>query len=272
MAKMRTRRKLAIASWSSPREGNIYGKMTVDATHALAYIKELRETTGERVTITHLVGKAVAEGLVACPDLNGVIRLGSFTPHKTVDIAYLVALTEGANLAKAKIENADKKSVTDISRALRELAEKLRKGKDETFEKSQGPLKLLPTWMIRPLVFFTGYLASVWGVNLKGLGLEPYPFGSAIVTSVGMMGLDEGFAPPTPWAYVPLYVVVGAIREQPAVVDGEVVIQPQLTVTATLDHRFIDGAQGAILAKRFREIMANPWQLDGNALPESTES
>jgi pyruvate dehydrogenase E2 component (dihydrolipoamide acetyltransferase) len=29
MAKMSTRRKLAIATWRSPREGNIYGKMTL---------------------------------------------------------------------------------------------------------------------------------------------------------------------------------------------------------------------------------------------------
>ena len=33
-----------------------------------------------------------------------------------------------------------------------------------------------------------------------GLGLEAFPFGSAVITSVGMMGLDEGFAPPTPFA------------------------------------------------------------------------
>lgn len=29
------RRKLAIATWASPREGNIYGKLTVDATERL---------------------------------------------------------------------------------------------------------------------------------------------------------------------------------------------------------------------------------------------
>ena len=42
-----TRRKLAIASWSAPREGNIYGKLTLDATEALAYIEWLRAKTGD---------------------------------------------------------------------------------------------------------------------------------------------------------------------------------------------------------------------------------
>ena len=53
-------------------------------------------------------------------------------------------------------------------------------------------------------------------------GVKPFPFGSCLVTSVGMMGLDVAFAPFTPFARVPILVMVGAIREKPVVVDGEV--------------------------------------------------
>jgi hypothetical protein len=38
------RRKLAIATYDAPREANIYGKLTVDASQALAYIDPLRKT------------------------------------------------------------------------------------------------------------------------------------------------------------------------------------------------------------------------------------
>src|SRR4051812_38209569 len=115
---MSTRRKLAIATWSDPREGNIYGKLTLDATEAMAYLDHLKRTTGEKVTITHLVGKCIGEALKQAPTLNGYLRLGSFIPHETVDVAYLVALEEGANLAKAKVCDVDKKSVADIAREL----------------------------------------------------------------------------------------------------------------------------------------------------------
>jgi len=54
------RRKMAIAAWDSPREPNIYGRMTLDAEPALAYVDHLRKTTGEKVTLTTVVGKAVA--------------------------------------------------------------------------------------------------------------------------------------------------------------------------------------------------------------------
>jgi len=267
MAKMSARRKLAIATWGDPQEGNIYGKLTLDATEATAYLEHLRRTTGEKVTVTHLIGKCVGEALKRAPTLNGYLRLGGFIPHATVDIAYLVALEEGANLAKAKVCEVDKKSVSDIARELRLLAEKLHKGKDDQFEKSQGLVKSLPTWLLRPLLWFTGLLTSSFGVSMPALGLEAFPFGACIITSVGMFGLDEGYAPPTPFARVPVYVLIGALRDAPAVVDGALVVRKQLTLTATIDHRFIDGFQGGILAKVVRELFENPWKLEGLSGP-----
>ncbi len=259
---MTVRRKLAIATWSAPREGNIYGKLTLDATEALAYIDRTRETSGERITLTHFVGKVVAEGLKIVLSLNGRIRLGRYVPHDQVGLAFLVALPESADLAKAKLSRVDEMSVADIARELRKKAESLRGGKDPEFEKSKGLLRALPTWMLRPIVWFSGFLTGSLGVELKALGLEAFPFGSAIVTSIGMMGVDEGFAPPTPFARVPLYVVVGAVREQPAVVDGKIAIRPQITLCATIDHRFVDGLQVAKLVGKVRELFADPWSLN----------
>ncbi|MEY3015243.1 MAG: hypothetical protein RIT45_3978 [Pseudomonadota bacterium] len=262
MGKMTTRRKLAIATWSAPSEGNIYGKLTVDAGPALAYIERKREETGEKITITHVVGKAVAVALARAPGLNGRILFGAYEPYPSVDVTYLVALEEGADLAKAKIADADKKSCADIARELRTLAGRLHKKEDADFEKSKGLIRALPTWLLRPLLFVIGWLGGALGVSIPALGVERFPFGSCIITSVGMFGLDEGFAPPTPFARVPVLVLVGAIRDRPSVQDGAIVIRPELTITATLDHRFIDGFQGGILAKTVRELFDDPNKLD----------
>lgn len=263
MYQMTTRRKLMIATWSAPREGNIFGKLTVDATEALAYLAHIRATTGEKVTITHLVGRAVGAALAQAPSLNGYLRFGRYIPHDTVDLAYLVALEEGADLAKAKIEHIDRKSVADIARELRELAGKLRKGADANFEKSKGPLKILPTWLIRPLLWMTGWVTASLGIDVPAFGLERFPFGSCIVTSVGAFGLDEGFAPFTPFARVPVLVLVGAVHDEVVPIDGAPAVRKRLTITATVDHRFLDGAQGAVLAKVLRNVLEDPWQLDG---------
>ncbi|MFT4628491.1 MAG: pyruvate/2-oxoglutarate dehydrogenase complex dihydrolipoamide acyltransferase (E2) component [Myxococcota bacterium] len=263
-APMSTRRKLMIATWDAPREGNIYGKLRVDATEALAYVAWKREQTGEKVTITHLVGKACAQALKEAPGLNGVIRLGTFVPRESVDVTFLVALEEGKDLGKAKVCNLDQKPVSDVAAELRQMALKLRSGKDAAFEKSKGPLKALPSWVLKPLIRLTGYLSAIWGVNLPALGLEPYPFGSCIVTNVGVFGLDEGWAPPTPFAHVPIYVLMGAVRPVPTVRDGAIVIREEMTLCATIDHRYMDGAGGAKLAKTVRRVLEHPFaELEG---------
>lgn len=257
-----TRRKLAIATWGPPDEGNIYGKLTVEATELMKYMEHVREKTGEKVTVTHMVGKAVAMGLAKAPGLNGRIAWGTYIPHKTVDITYLVALEDGADLAKVKIAELDKKPVSAVATELRQRAEKLRKGQDSEFEKSKGMLKLLPSWLLRPIVKLTGWLTGALGVSMPALGLEAFPFGSCVITSVGMLGIDEAFAPHTPFTKVPILVLVGAVRETPVVRDGAVVVRQMLTMTATVDHRFVDGFQLATVAKTIRATLENPWDLE----------
>ncbi len=256
------RRKLAIASWRGPREPNIYGKLDLDATEALAYLEEVRERTGERVTLTHLVARATGAALAEEPTLNGRIRLGRYIPNDRVSLAFLVTMPDGSDLARAKVDDVDRKDVATIAAELRQRTERLRSGTDDDWEKSKQLVRLFPTWILRPIVWFTGWLTASIGVGAKPLGLEPQPFGSGIVTSVGMLGLDEAWAPPTPFARVPLYVLIGAVRQRPVVVDGEVTSRPVLTVTATIDHRFIDGFQAATLARTVRRVFEDPWSLD----------
>ena len=46
-----------------------------------------------------------------------------------------------------------RKSIVEVATFLRELAEKLRKGQDEQYEKTQkGCLGSMPSWVLRPLL------------------------------------------------------------------------------------------------------------------------
>jgi hypothetical protein len=270
MKKMTTRRKLAIATWAPPSEGNIYGRISLDTEEVSRYLAWLRETSGEKVTLTAFIGACVARALGETPSLNGRIWLGRYIPHETVSISFLVALEEGGDLGKAKIEHADEKGPQGIARELREAAMKLHQGKDETFNKNKNVFRTLPTWVLRPMLRWAGWLGGCGGFSIPALGVEPYPFGTAIITSIGMLGIDEGLVPPTPFAHVPLYVCVGAQRDVPAVWGGELTIRPQVTITATIDHRFIDGYQLATLAKLLRELFANPWVFSDLAGPPAT--
>lgn len=263
MKTMSTRRKLAIATWAPPSEGNIYGRIALDTEAVNQYLAWLQQTKGEKATLTAFVGACVARALAETPSLNGRIWLGRYRPHDSVAISFLVALEEGGDLGKVKVERAAQQGLQGIAAELRERASTLHQGKDDAFNKSKGAIRLLPTWLLRPMLRWVGWLGSCGGFSIPALGVEPYPFGSAIITSIGMLGIDEGLVPPTPFAHVPVYVCVGAERMAPAEWNGQLALRPRVVITATIDHRFVDGYQLATVARIMRELFANPWAFSG---------
>lgn len=122
----------------------------------------------------------------------------------------------------------------------------------------QPMIRALPTFLLRPIVHFVGWLGCCLGLSVPALGVKPFPFGTCIVTSVGSMGMDTAFAPHTPWAHVPLLVMVGAVADKAVARNGQAVVRPTLTLTCTLDHRFADGSAAAHVAKRIRTFIENP--------------
>lgn len=261
------RRKLMLATWRAPKEGNIHGKISLDCTTVLSYMEYLKTKHQKKITITHFIGRAIGEALHRTPSLNGFIRFGSYIPHDSVAISFLVAMDDGKNLGNVKVEDVQNKTISDIADALQEDASNLRAGKDKEFEASQNTLRMLPSFFIRPVLWLTGWLTSSLGIDMSFLGLKKFPFGACMITSVGMFGLDEGYAPHTPFARVPVLALIGAITDRPVARDGNLVIRPMITLTATVDHRYIDGSQGATLAKTIREVFEKPWILDGLTEP-----
>jgi pyruvate dehydrogenase E2 component (dihydrolipoamide acetyltransferase) len=67
---------------------------------------------------------------------------------------------------------------------------------------------------------------------------------------------------PLPFARVPLYLAVGAVRDRPFVVDGALTVRPTVLLTATADHRVVDGAHAGALAAWLRTVLADPQVLD----------
>lgn len=262
---MSLRRKLAIATWSSPREGNIYGKVILDARPVLKYIDKLRNETGEHITLTHFITKVLALTLKEPIDLNGYISFGRFIPHKSVDLSVAVALDGGKNLSMVKLEKVDQLSVTAIAKILNKRVSKLRAGQDQDMKQTMSTIRWAPWFLLGPLLGLVGWLSSGLGLAIPAFGVRAFPFGAGIITNVGVFGVDEAFVPPTPFARVPLYLLVGSLRDAPYVDEGEVKIRQEITLTATLDHRFVDGAQAAVLAKKLRQAFAHPETIDLSA-------
>jgi len=248
------RRKVAIATWDPPSSPEMFGKHTLDMTAAIEFMKGYPE----KLTLTHLIVKAIGKVMRRCPSLNGRIVLGSFKPNPTIDVCVLATLQDGKNLAPITLIGVDKKSLAEISKELRERSANLRSDKDEEFKKNMDIVKMLPTFLLKPMSHFVGLITGELGFSVPALGLKARPFGGAMVTNVGMFGIDEAYAPFTPFAVQPLLVLVGQMKDEAWVREGKVVVVPTVKLMFTLDHRYIDGAESAQAAKFLREYLENP--------------
>ncbi len=261
------RRKLAVATWRAPREGRLHGRLAVDATALVEYCARQSARCGARVSPTLVVGMAFQRGVVQVPAFHRRVVLGRVVSYSTYDMAFAVDIGAGADLAPTKVSGVDRKSVIDVARELAAGAERLRAGRDGDFESVNVVARALPGWALRPVL--SGASLVHGGLGVSAFGLPAHPMGSLFVTSLGPGGLDEAYVAPVPFGRVPLYVCVGDVADAPMAVDGQVVVRPQVVITATADHRLVDGAHAATLARFVRAALADPDSLDRTTPPVS---
>jgi pyruvate dehydrogenase E2 component (dihydrolipoamide acetyltransferase) len=80
--------------------------------------------------------------------------------------------------------------------------------------------------------------------------------GTFTISNLGPFGITQFIAVLNPPQAAIL--AVGAIEERPAVVDGELVPLPLMTVTLTCDHRAVDGAPAAEFLATLKAFLEEP--------------
>lgn len=258
-------RKLSIATWRAPNNPTVYGQLEVNASASFDYLKDINTKSAVKITVTHLVGKAVALVLKKYPDINGLISFGRIYLRKSVDVFFQVAIPptqpdEKADLSGSKIENCDQKNLAVIAEELSQAAGQIRKQKDPKFQVALKFFYHIPSFILSILVKLVSFFIYDLGFSLKRLNLSGDPFGSVMITSVGMFQVPPGYAPLVPFSRIPMILCIGEAKLKPWVIGNEIAIAPILNINITLDHRFIDGFTGSQMAKMLVEILENPAQ------------
>ena len=250
-------RRIAAATWHGPDDPQIYGSIELDATGLLAAVEAAR-SSGVHVTVTHFVGRAVAFAMERVPEVNVRIVAGYAVPRRSIDIFFINAVSGGRDLSGVKVERANEKSVVEVARELERRGADQKRGRDPDLAKSKRIMDRLPIRLLRAALRASVFIASDLDRDIRALSLRASPFGSAMVTSVGMFGLPMGFAP-IAWMYrVPILVLVGEIADKPVAVDGAVVVRKVVPICATIDHRYVDAWHISRLLDALKAYLADP--------------
>jgi pyruvate dehydrogenase E2 component (dihydrolipoamide acetyltransferase) len=265
LKRVSTWRKLSLNTWHTPDNATIYGTLDIDVGPVQAYLKKKSEESGVKVSLTHAVTRGLALVLRRYPEANVLVRRRKLWLRRDVDIFHQVAMpVEGesnkADLSGATIRQADTKPITEIARELKERAEAVRAKKDGEMAKTRSLMGRLPNFLLRWILRVIDWFS--YTLNLRLPTVPRDPFGGAMVTAVGMFGIKTALAPLVTFSRVPILLLVGQVEDRAVVREGQIVVRPMCTITATLDHRIIDGYLGGILSKEMVGYLEHPERLD----------
>ena len=257
-------RKLAIGTWQTAYDPTVYGTMRIRMEKALHYIERFREVHGVRLTVTHLVAKAIAEGLKKCPDATAILRFNKIYLRKQITLSVLVVQTDQGDgkvdLTAARIADADQKSLKEMAAEMQDAVDKVRQRKDKALEESKGTIGKIPFMFMNGFLKLLGFLMYTLNLDLSFLGMPKDAFGGVTITNVGSLGLDIAYVPLVPYTNTPIFVAPGAVQDVPVVEGDKVVPGKVMHLNASFDHRFIDGFHAGILAKTVRDMLENPFE------------
>jgi pyruvate dehydrogenase E2 component (dihydrolipoamide acetyltransferase) len=257
-------RSIAIGTWRDAKDPSVYGAVEVEMDETLRYVEAFRAQTGKRLTVTHLMAVAVGKVLEAMPDANAVLRFGRIYLRQSVDVFFQVAMkdeeTGQIDLSGLTIRHANQKSMAEVVDEFEAVVAKVRAGKDAEKEQTRQTFKRLPGFVVPWVLDAISFLCYSLNLDLSRLGIPKDPFGSAMVTNIGSLGLEEAYVPLVPYSKVPLLVAMGALKRVPVVREGDrIEAATVMRLYATFDHRVLDGAHASKMATTLKQVFADPW-------------
>ncbi len=194
-------------------------ELDVDMTLCIELRERLKAQTERAPSFNDMVVKASALALRDHPRVNGAYRDGKWETYSRINVGVAVAAQDA--LVVPVVQDADQKSLGEISRQARRLIERVRSGEITPPELSGGTFSVS---------------------NLGMYGIERF---TAIVNPPQAAILAVGALTKKP-----------AVDDR-----GRVVARDLMTLTLICDHRILYGADGAAFLAQVREILQQPLSL-----------
>lgn len=253
-----TYRKIAIASWRHPRDPSTYSWLDLPVEEAEAFLKAYPSAI--RPSLTQFIGKIVANCLEEHPDLNHLLRARNLYRRAQTDvfITTLLNTPAGKDLSGFVLRDVPGHSLAEVAAQSEAAVGLLRRGEDLETKRINAITAKMPVWLLRLTMYFEDFAHYTLNVSLRTIGIPDDRFGSVMVSSFGVLGIDNALVPLSPYCRCPLMVGIGRTRPMPIVRGDAVVPADCVTISFTFDHRYADGVHGGLMMRRFQKIFLNP--------------
>ncbi len=224
----------------------------VDVTDAKKLIRKMKSTSNKQLSFTAWFIKCISTVISEYKEAHGFLYgKNKLFIFNNVDIAMPVE-KEVDNIRvplPVLIKNTNTKSIHEIhEEILSAKDQKVQDKSDFVLGEKQSKFKMnlfysMPQWL-RMLI---------WHSILRNPFKRKQSMGTAVVTSIGMIGRFPGWI--LPKSMHNLCFGLGSIVKKPWVVNKKIEIRDILHLTILLDHDVIDGAPAARFVRRLVELL-----------------
>lgn len=216
----RLRKSIAAALVASKQQvPHFYLKATCRVGALLELRTQINAGREVKITLNDLFVKAAAGAMVAVPEMNVAWAAEATRQFDSVDIAVAMATSRG--LMTPVVRGVDRRSVSDVSRAIKELSTR---------------------------------------ANAGGLRQHEIEGGSLTISNLGMYGAEEFVAIINP-PQVGILALGAVVPLPMECEPGTLGLAQAVRAVLSVDHRPVDGALAAQWLEQFKRLVESPVQL-----------
>lgn len=250
-------RRVTAAIYKKPTDSKIFGSVELDVTHLEEFLNKNR-VNGTKLTFTHFFAFAIAMGIhTKVPQLNTFVRRGRIVSRPSIDVGVSVLNHDQTEMNAVVVRDAIGYNLHSFTRQLNELIAQSKSGAGVN-TKGKYLLAKVPwpfrNWFFRLVRFVTVGL-GLFSSTPAGITNR---FGSFILSNIGSVGLDVGYAALLPASNVSAVFTLGTVETLPRYINGQLTPRRIIKLAVTLDHRLVDGLHGGLLFRYLKQVVRNP--------------
>jgi hypothetical protein len=255
-------------------ESVVYFDEYIDAENLLNYIKDASEAFGISVGITHCVVGCASLGFSENPPMNKFVSGYRLYQRKGIFLSFSMKrkrLNKKAKLAVVKQELREDHTFRTMCEEIDGKINVERSGKKTYADKEYDYFTAIP----RPVLLrlFDGIRQLNHYNLLPGWFIEPDPMHTSMfIANLGSVNMRAGYHHLYEWGTCPLFVMVGKVEDRAVVIDGEVVVRPQLHVRFSYDERIDDGMTASFGIQSMKETLEDPYGTLGCIEPDGSDA
>ncbi len=269
-------RRLMFYIMPTRTESQVYFEARIDARKLIPFVEAVRGDF--EANLTHCAVAAANVALASTDRMNRFTigrrlyqRRGRWLTFAMKRRKTGAGIDRKARLATVKLEMKDGETFRELTARINASITENRSGKKTAADKEFSLFNALP----RPVLEFSARMLMVLDYYniLPGFFIESDPmYTSIFLANLGSLDMDPGFHHLYEYGTCPLFIMIGRLKDEPVVEDGEVSVRPTLHVRFTYDERIDDGLNARFGIDGFVRILEDPARWLGGLAADGTDA